>query len=85
MDECVLVDGVLIDDELVLWELVAVVTCVLHDDGVTVTVTVFCGQLPQSKVHCGVRGTAAASPNRDAKITLECILSKKRANIKRVC
>ena len=77
----------LIDDELDFWELVAVVTGVPHDEGVTVTVTVLCGQLPQSKVPCDVSGTAAASPNRDAKTILECILSggKKCLYIKSVC
>ena len=78
MDEYVLLVEVLIDDELDLWELVAVVVCVPHDDGVTVTVTVFCGHLPQSKLHCG---TAAASPNRDAKKIFECIVSKTKERV----
>ena len=63
-DWLLLVDGTLVEDD---------VACV-PQDAVTVTVTVSLGQLLQS---C-TRGTAAASPNREVKITLEYILSKKR-------
>ena len=44
-------------------------------DAVTVTVTVSCGQLLQS---LSARGTAAASPSREARTIFECILPRKK-------
>ena len=65
MDEwLLLVDGSLMEDDV--------------DDAphgaVTVTVTVSCGQLLQS---LSTRGTAAASPNREARTIFEYILPRK--------
>lgn len=62
-------------EDVLYFELVAVDACGVHDL-VTVTVTVDCGQLPQSMAPGFARGTAAASPNKETKTTLECILSK---------
>lgn len=74
MDECLLLECLTVDD-VFCFELVAVDVCGLHDL-VTVTVTVDCGQLPQSTATGLARGTAATSPNKETKTTLECILSK---------
>ena len=74
MDEwLLLVDGTLEDD----------VDDALHG-AVTVTVTVFCGQLLQLS---SARGTAAASPNREARIIFEYILprGKKPLVNERIC
>lgn len=65
------------------FELVAVVPC-MHDDGVTVTVTVSFGQLPQSEALNDARGAAAASPNKEERKIFECILSKE-LQIERFC
>ena len=78
MDECLLLVGawILIDD-VACCELVAVGPRV-HDDGVTVTVTVAWGHLLQIESSGCARGAAAANPTRDAKKIFECILPKKR-------
>ena len=63
------------EDDVVCFELVAVVLCTL-EDGVTVTVTVDFWPLLQSEALWDARGAAAASPNREEMKILECILSK---------
>ena len=73
MDERGELERTLVDDDTVGFELVAV--C-MHDEGVTVTVTVSFGQLPQSKVLCDANGAAAANPNREERKILECIVQK---------
>lgn len=50
-----------------------VVPCVL-DDGVTVTVTVDFGPLLQSEAPCDARGAAAASPSKEVRKIVGCIL-----------
>ena len=60
MDECLPLDECLIEDDFVCVELGTVVWCA-HDDAVTVTVTVDCGQLLQSEAPA-----AAANPIREA-------------------
>ena len=65
MDEwLLLVDGTLLEDD---------VDDALHG-AVTVTVTVCCGQLAQS---FSARGTATASPNREARTIFEYILPRR--------
>ena len=68
MDErLLLVDEGLMEDD---------VDDALHG-AVTVTVTVFCGQLLQLS---SARGTAAASPNREARTSFEYILPRNKKN-----
>ena len=55
------------------FELVEAVLWVL-DDGVNVTVTV--GPLLQSEASCCARGAAVASPSKEIRRILECILSQ---------
>ncbi len=62
----------LIDDE----ECLEVVAVLLHG-AVTVTVTVALGQPLQFGEFGCACGTAETSPSREAKMILECILSKK--------
>ena len=80
MDESWLLDGTLTEDDVVCWELVAVVPCVV-DEGVTVTVTVDFGPLLQSDALWDVRGAAAASPNREERKIFVCILSSKESSV----
>ena len=63
------------EDDVVCFELVAVVLCML-EDGVTVTVTVDFWPLLQSEAPWDARGAAAASPNKKETKIFECILSK---------
>ena len=80
MDECLLLvvgTWILVEGDVACCELVAPVARV-HDDGVTVTVTVACGHLLQIESSGCARGAAAASPSRDDKKIFECILPKKR-------
>ena len=61
---------------VVCFELVLVVLCVFGD-GVTVTVTVDFGPLLQSEAPCDARGAAAASPTKEVRKIVGCILSKR--------
>ena len=49
----------------------------MHEEGVTVTVTVSFGQLLQSTAPGCAKGTALASPNREEMKIFECILVKR--------
>ena len=72
MDECWLLEEMLTDD-VDCFEPVVVVAGVL-DDEPAVTVTVLA--ILHSEVSCDARGAAAASPNREVRKILECILSQ---------
>ena len=66
-------DGFLAEDDAV-WPEVAVD---MHEEGVTVTVTVSFGQALQFTAPCCAKGTALASPSREEMKILECILVKR--------
>lgn len=83
MDESWLLDEPLTEEDVVCAELLAVVPCVL-DEGVTVTVTVDFGPLLQSEALWDVSGAAAASPKREERKILECILSR-GSRVQRLC
>ena len=49
----------------------------MHEEGVTVTVTVSLGQASQFTARCCTKGPALASPNREEMKIFECILVKR--------
>ena len=66
-------DGFLAEDDAVGSE----VAVDMHEEGVTVTVTVSFGQALQFTAPCCAKGTALASPNREEMKIFECIVVKR--------
>ena len=66
-------DGLLAEDDAVGPE----VAVDMHEEGVTVTVTVSFGHALQFTAPCCAKGTALASPNREEMKIFECILVKR--------